>query len=68
MFRRNIAVGDSRLTPVFGRKFDTNRLATQIAVRTQGHCRLAPTNLSAKGCYHLVALSHLSLLSLHQKL
>ncbi|MDR2705646.1 MAG: hypothetical protein LBC02_07700 [Planctomycetaceae bacterium] len=26
-----------------------NRLATQISVRTQRHCRLAPTNLSAKG-------------------
>ncbi|MDR2706198.1 MAG: hypothetical protein LBC02_10500 [Planctomycetaceae bacterium] len=38
-------VGDSRLAPVFGGKSE----ATPIAVRTLGHCRLAPTDLSAKG-------------------
>ncbi|MDR2706085.1 MAG: hypothetical protein LBC02_09935 [Planctomycetaceae bacterium] len=35
-----------------------NRLATPIAVQTQGHCRLAPTNLSAKGCLPLEKVAY----------
>ncbi|MDR2704586.1 MAG: hypothetical protein LBC02_02290 [Planctomycetaceae bacterium] len=50
MFRRRAfthhRVGASRLAPVFGRKSDRKPvgLATPIAVRTLGHCRLAPTD------------------------
>ncbi|MDR2705978.1 MAG: hypothetical protein LBC02_09395 [Planctomycetaceae bacterium] len=48
-------VGDSRLAPVVGWQLMFPTGWSQIAVRTPGHCRLAPTNLSAKGCYHWVA-------------
>jgi hypothetical protein len=40
------ALADS--DPVFGWKSETNRLATSISCRTQGYCRLAPTDVSAK--------------------
>ncbi|MDR2706229.1 MAG: hypothetical protein LBC02_10660 [Planctomycetaceae bacterium] len=44
MFCRNIASAIADIAPVDGWKSDANRLATPIAVRTPGHCRLPPTN------------------------
>ncbi|MDR2706347.1 MAG: hypothetical protein LBC02_11270 [Planctomycetaceae bacterium] len=49
MFRRNIASAIADLPLYSDGNWIANRLATPIAVRTQRHCRLPPTNLSAKG-------------------
>ncbi|MDR2704642.1 MAG: hypothetical protein LBC02_02580 [Planctomycetaceae bacterium] len=44
MFRRNIASAIADLPLCSDGNRIENRLATPIAIRTPGHCRLAPTD------------------------